>query len=336
MGTKQGFWHWPRFDEVVGSHMCDRALLGVGESIFTTRPQYTANALHRLSGAKKSDWLALLGDNEASLELRCTAGLFLAISGDPRIKTLNPEMCEVHGGNVHIGLAPTDVSRVFHELTGLGIDRDWIRKETPRHEVDLAPYRIGKYPVTNQEFRDYLLKTGGTSIPTSWRFGRFPVEKANHPVHTISAQVASLYCKWLSCQTRRLFRLPSEAEWEFAAAGPEGCDYPWGNTFEPGHANTAEEGLFASTSVGTFPRGQSWCGAHDMAGNVEEFVNDTYSPYPGAALIEDDLSKTLKSFHVARGGSYTRFRDLARTRRRHGHYPRDVYVMGFRIAESCD
>ena len=171
-------------------------------------------------------------------------------------------------------------------------------------------------------------------IPKGWRFGRFPEHEANHPVHTVTAAQADAYCDWLAHATGRAFRLPTEAEWEYAAAGLQGHDFPWGDTWAADHANTAEEGLFCSSPVGAFPKGVSWCGAHDMAGNVEEYMADDYRIYPGGPEISDDLSIQLGSYRVARGGSFTRFRDLARTRRRHGRYASEVYVMGFRLAES--
>jgi formylglycine-generating enzyme required for sulfatase activity len=71
-----------------------------------------------------------------------------------------------------------------------------------------------------------------------------------------------------------------------------------------------------------------------MAGNVEEYVADDYKPYPGSTAPQDDLVLANGNYRVARGGSFTRFYDLARCKRRHGHYPKDIYVMGFRLAVS--
>ena len=72
-----------------------------------------------------------------------------------------------------------------------------------------------------------------------------------------------------------------------------------------------------------------------MAGNVEEYVSDDYAAYPGGEFVTDHLVQIHGRYRVARGGSFARYRDLARTRRRHGHNPRSVtYAMGFRLAES--
>jgi len=153
-------------------------------------------------------------------------------------------------------------------------------------------------------------------------------------VSGIDVEDAECYVRWLTEKTGRHFRLPSEAEWEFAAAGPENFCYPWGESFLPDHANTAESSFFCTTPVGLFSCGASPFGCLDMAGNVEEFVADTYHPYPGGLCIRDDLVSTVGHHRVAHGGSFSRFRDLARTTRRHGKFPRDIYVMGFRLAES--
>lgn len=161
-----------------------------------------------------------------------------------------------------------------------------------------------------------------------------PDYAANRPVYTVSAAAAEAYASWMSAKTGRSFRLPSEAEWELAPAGPEGREFPWGDVFEPHRTNTREAGLLTSTPVGMFPGGATPSGIQDMAGNVEEYVADDYVPYPGGPIVRDDLVEAVGCYRVARGGSFTRFRDLARCRRRHGRYPRPIYVMGFRLAEG--
>ncbi len=110
--------------------------------------------------------------------------------------------------------------------------------------------------------------------------------------------------------------------------------YPWGDRFEADRANTVESGILATTPVGVFPGGRSPCGALDMAGNVEEYVADDYAAYPGGVHVGDDLHAEEGAYRVARGGSFARYRDLARCQRRHGWYWRPVYVMGVRLAET--
>lgn len=98
-----------------------------------------------------------------------------------------------------------------------------------------------------------------------------------------------------------------------------------------------ETGVHTTTPVGAFPGGRSLHGLLDMAGNVEEFVADRYVPYEGAPADRkgDDLTRDVgEDYRVTRGGSFARYGDLTRTRRRHGPYPGPEYPPGFRVA--CD
>jgi formylglycine-generating enzyme required for sulfatase activity len=271
----------------------------------------------------------------STLPARIACGNLLALVGDPRISVERPRMVDIRGGDVEIGLPSDEVGAVLERFTGLGLDRSWIEKECPRHRVALSPYRMACYPVTNAEYRAFLLDTGHPELPSSWHFRRFPQERANHPVYTISPESADAYASWLAQLTGRGFRLPTEAEWEWAAAGPEHREFPWGPLFDADLANTAETGLFSSSPVGAFVGGESPFGVMDMAGNVEEYVADVYAAYPGGSFVADHLVQIQGTYRVARGGSFARFRDLARTRRRHGHNPKSAtYAMGFRLAES--
>lgn len=289
-----------------------------------------------LLGTDTSRCAELAEDPQQGLYLRLAAGNILALQGDPRISPFSPAMITISAHEpVTLGLAFEDAMSVHRQMESLGVLIDWIEKECPVYEVELAPFRIAKYPVTNSEFSIFLEETGHADLPTSWIFGRYPLEKANHPVFTIKPETADAYANWLARKTGRAFRLPTEAEWEFSAAGPDRLDFPWGNEFIGKIVNTAELGLLDSSPIGCFPAGNSAYGVTDMAGNVEEYVSATYSPYPGGRLIIDDLYNIRSDYRIARGGSFTRFRDLARTRRRHGWNPNSaVYVMGFRLAES--
>jgi len=294
-----------------------------------------AEATRSLRQAPGQVRLATIAGPDATLPARIAAGNLLALAGDPRIDPLAPAMCDVPGGEVAIGLDPAQVAATVAALVDLGIDPGWIAKEAPRHRVTLAAYRIARFPVTNAEYRLFLAETGHAALPTSWALRRYPAERANHPVYTVAAGDADAYAAWLSARTGRHFRLPGEAEWEYAAAGPEGRDYPWGAEWHPQCANTGECGLFDTSPVGAFAAGAAWCGALDMGGNVEEYVAGDYAAYPGGAAVADHLVQIHGAYRVARGGGFSRFRDLARTRRRHGHNPRSAtYAMGFRLAEA--
>ena len=329
-------WHWPIFPEVLCGQMTDRERLGLPDHFAPDRfSDRLPEAYDRLRGLDQDRLAGLCEDPSASLLDRLAAGGLLALIGDPRLDPLRPAMVPVPGGRVEIGLADTELDAVLERYAGLGLASAWIEKECPRHGVSLEPYALGRYPVTNGEYRAFLLETRFAELPTSWAFRRYPQALANHPVYTVTPAAADAYAAWLSRKTGRSFRLPSEAEWEFAAAGPEGLEFPWGAAFDAERANTAETGLFASSPVGVFVGGASPFGAADMAGNVEEYVTDSYAPYPGGAFVADHLTQIHGQYRVARGGSFARFRDLARTRRRHGANPNSAtYAMGFRLAED--
>jgi formylglycine-generating enzyme required for sulfatase activity len=329
-------WHWPTFDGVLCGATTDRERLGLPDYFVADRFGSRLPAVYeRLRGIGKKQLAALCEDASTPLIDRVAAGNLLAVLGDPRIETLSPPMIAIEGGQVEIGLDQADLDSTVARFANLGLDRKWFEKECPRHPVNLKPYAIGKYPVTNQEYRDFLLDTRYAELPSSWTFRRYPQERSNHPVYTISPDAADAYVGWLAKTTGRPFRLPTEAEWEFAAAGPASFEFPWGQDFSPDRANTVETGLFQTSAVGVFVDGDAPFGVADMAGNVEEYVSDTYAAYPNGPFIADHLVDIHGTYRIARGGSFARFRDLARTRRRHGHNPRSVtYAMGFRLAET--
>jgi len=285
-------------------------------------------------GLSKESLVRLINDRANSLKERFAIGQLLALIGDTRIKTLQPQMRIIPTANVSIGLEKKQVENVVSKYKSVGVLDDWIKKETPRFSVHINTYSMAVFPVTNKEYRDYLSDEQSGEIPSSWTFGRYPNHLSNHPVATISDVAAVNYTKWLSRKTGRRFRLPTEIEWEYAAAGVKGLEFPWGNEYVRENANTAELGIFATTTVGIFLEGSSPFGLLDMAGNVEEYTSSDYWVYPGGDRVEDDLLTLTKSYKIARGGSCTRFSDLARCRRRHGRYSKDIYVMGFRLAED--
>lgn len=328
--------HWPVFDTILCGNMTDRERLGLPDYYCADRFGDALPALYaRLRHCEHNELVRNCEDRGTPLIERIVAGNLLALLGDSRLDVQQPPMITIEGGTVMIGLDEAGVEGMLARYSQLGLDRSWITKECPRHPVTLPRYRIGKYPVTNQEYVTFLRETQYAELPSSWTFRRYPQERSNHPVYTVSATAADAYARWLTALTGRRFRLPSEAEWEYAAAGPTGLEFPWGDDFEADRANTAEAGLFCSSPVGVFVQGNSPCGMADMAGNVEEYVADTYAPYPGGQFVTDHLATMQGDYRVARGGSFARFRDLARTRRRHGHNPRSAtYAMGFRLAED--
>ncbi|MGG2463907.1 formylglycine-generating enzyme family protein [Streptomyces sp. RGM 3693] len=276
----------------------------------------------------------LCGNATEDFARRYAAGSLLALRGDPRIRPDDPDMVPLPAAHCAIGLPEEHVQHVVQEWADVGVQESWIKKECPRHQVHLAAFRLMRYPVTNLEYRAFLEDTGTDALPTSWEFGGYPLHRANHPVWTVRPQDADAYATWLATRTARPFRLPTEAEWEYAASGGDPQrTFPWGPDFRPDHANTVEHGPLTTTPVGIYPAGRTPFGVDDLAGNVEEYVADDYHPYPGGAQVADDLT-TTGSYRIARGGSFTRFGDLARCTRRHGWFDRKIYAIGFRLVEE--
>lgn len=143
-------------------------------------------------------------------------------------------------------------------------DKNAQPREQPQHRVYVSEFYIGKYPVTNAQYAAF------TKI-------QIPSGKENHPVVNISWDVAVAFCEWLSQETGKQFRLPTEAEWEKAARGTDGRIYPWGNEWDAKRLNSSKSKIGGTTPVGKYsPAGDSPYGLADMSGNVWEWCADSF------------------------------------------------------------
>ncbi len=203
--------------------------------------------------------------------------------------------------------------------------------EKPPHEVDLPAYQIDLFEVANAQFAAFVKATGyqteaeragaNRTWRTEWGQG-----KDNHPVVRVSWNDAAAYCAWAGK------RLPTEAEWERAARGPEGFIYPWGNTYDLAKANGKDSGLRSTVAVGSYGQGVSPYGLFDMAGNVREWTADPgYLPYPGNNVPSSYYGNTLR---VLRGGGwFDETLDLRTTRRNPTSPNAANWDIGFRCAK---
>ncbi len=182
--------------------------------------------------------------------------------------------------------------------------------EDPPHQVRISPFWLAETPVTRREYAIYL-EQGDCEEPTYWKDGRF--SQPDQPVIGVSWHEAMAYCRWLSETTGLPISLPTEAQWEFAARGPEGLDYPSGNNLpDASRACFGRDwGTGGPASVGSFPDGCGPFGHLDLAGNVWEWCADAwdekaYEKREGKGEVVDPVVEGKEdSSRVLRGGGWS-------------------------------
>jgi formylglycine-generating enzyme required for sulfatase activity len=184
-----------------------------------------------------------------------------------------------------------------------GKDEDAREDEQPQHRLDLPEFYIGKYPVTNAQYAAFVEATDHRA-PGYWNHDGVPSGKSGHPVVKVSWRDAIAFCRWLSWETGKEFTLPSEAEWEKAARGPDGRIYPWGNQSPTADLCNFAKNVGGTTPVGTYsPQGDSPYGCADMAGNVWEWTRSLKRDYPyDLGDGREDLE--ISDWRVLRGGAF--------------------------------
>ncbi len=226
---------------------------------------------------------------------------------------------------------------------------DGYSDEQPVHEQCFEQaFWIGQTEVTNAQYAAFMDAGGYTNAtywteagwswrqsenrtqPDCWTNSAF--NQLDQPVVCVTWYEAVAYSAWLSATSGETFRLPTEAEWEYAARGPDGLIYPWGNEWNADNAVTGEtsRGLAA---VGSRPAGASWVGALDMSGNVWEWLSSQYAAYPYSATDgREDVQADAR--RVVRGGSWDIYQDFARASVRGNFSPRgrSRLNLGFRVS----
>jgi len=233
------------------------------------------------------------------------------------------EMISIPAGPFTMGTGADEIERLAgeFELARTWVEKGYFAREQPQHRVSLPPYLIGKHPVMVGQYRSFV-GAGGyrerrywTAAGWTWREAANRREPAywddrawsgdeRRPVVGVSWYEAVAYCRWLSLETGRDIRLPTEAEWEKAARGEEGRTFPWGDEFDGERCNVRVGGLGRTVAVGSYsPAGDSPYGCAEMVGNVSEWTLTCFTPYPyrigdGRDDPEGDLER------VTRGGSW--------------------------------
>jgi formylglycine-generating enzyme required for sulfatase activity len=203
-------------------------------------------------------------------------------------------------------------------------------QEQPQHLVSLPDYAIGQYPITNAHYQVFAR---AAQRPFEFLAGR-----EHHPAVNVAWDDAVAFCVWLSRLTGRTFRLPSEAEWEKAARGPDGRLFPWGDAWDDTRLNAAQPHL-GTTPVGQFsPLGDSPYGVADLSGNVWEWCADWFDArhYARRAQrgrpVRRPLGPAAGAGCVARGGAFDSPARQARAAYRNWFYPYNTRPnLGFRI-----
>ncbi len=205
-------------------------------------------------------------------------------------------------------------------------------EEADAHRVTLGAFAIGRFPVTAGQYGLFVRDTGQPP-PPHLPDGRPHLLFADHPVVHVSWFDALAFCAWLTDQLGRACRLPTEAEWEMAARGPERLIYPWGNTYFDEKCNTWTAGGGFTSPVDAFPGGASPFGVMDMAGNVWEWCSSIARDYPYVPADGREDLADREAWRVLRGGSWYDTGWGVRAARRLGSPPsRSSQNTGFRIA----
>lgn len=137
----------------------------------------------------------------------------------------------------------------------------------------LDEFEISVYPVTNEQYLNFIKETGQSELPEHWNNDLnhpFDAEIADHPVSHISYTDVSAYCEWIG------YRLPTGQEWEKAARGTNGNLYPWGNVYNSKNCNSAESGNRGIVAVDQYDKGKSPVGCYQMTGNISEWTDENY------------------------------------------------------------
>jgi formylglycine-generating enzyme required for sulfatase activity len=211
--------------------------------------------------------------------------------------------------------------------------------ERPPHDVELTSFYMDAREVTNAQYQQCVQAGACTQPhyaddacydPMGRQIGA-AFQNAAQPVVCVDWQQAKSFCEYADQ------RLPTEAEWEKAAAGPEGYMWSFGNAFDATQANTAENSQGIPVPVGSYPA--NGYGLYDMSGNVSEWVEDQYDE---AFYAKPEASRPNPVHHgsgagtrVQRGGAWWHGIEGVRTTRRHWESPDEVSTLvGFRCAKS--
>ncbi|WP_162528464.1 formylglycine-generating enzyme family protein [Novosphingobium sp. BW1] len=305
------------------------------------------------------------------------AGTALAGAGlsQPAVagKSGSSDMVAIPAGTFLMGStkAETDAEQTLTHHTGLAVDDDFAPREKPQHEVHVPAFEIATTMVTRGQFARFVAATGytakgcyaylgtkyGMREDADWQSIGFP-QSDQHPVTCVNYDDASAYVSWLSQETGTQFRLPTEAEFEYATRAGTTTSRYWGDdiTLQCAYANGADitvqqrdsdwitaqchDDYYGPSPVATFAP-NAW-GLYDMIGNlyqlVEDCWHDTYegAPSDGSAWTDGAINGSACELHPIRGGSHSPHPGSMRSASRVMTNDTRSAFVGFRVARSVD
>ena len=203
--------------------------------------------------------------------------------------------------------------------------------ERPLNTVAVDDFYMDYREVTNNHYLRFITATNRPA-PANWPEGKVPAGWEALPVTDVTWNDAAAFCQWRSRPEGYKVRLPTEAEWEYAARGQDGRRYPWGNEWVAGNVNGNDSGRNQPAAVGSFAAGNSPFGLQDMSGNVWEWTADNLTLYPDSKAKIDPLSARDK---VIRGGSFADSPDTLTTSYRSWMAPETMSEkIGFRCVAT--
>jgi formylglycine-generating enzyme required for sulfatase activity len=314
------------------------------------------------------------------LLLVLSGGFACAAESPAEARTATDGMVLILAGEFTMGSDKEENVSMWRQANALnpyGFNEQLYINERPAHKVSLPTFQIDKYEVTSGQYFDFWIATQHR-IPTTWKRNGYdlgneylaglPLEELRQiasdkfkldmdvtkmapeaiiaelnkiqaardamPVTSVTWADAVDYCKWAGK------RLPTEAEWEKAARGPQGFEYPWGNKWDPTKINSMSNDAETPYSPpGSYPEDKSGYGVYDMAANVAEWVSDWYDAYPGAKP-DPTIRFYGKGHRVVRGGMassghYDSISVVFRNARRMHLRPDTALIdLGFRCAKD--
>jgi formylglycine-generating enzyme required for sulfatase activity len=231
-----------------------------------------------------------------------------------KVAGIEIEMVYIPGGRFVMGTGEEEIERLVQKY-----DWNWYRKESPEHEVRVEEFYLGKYPITQKQWKEIALleKVERELNPEPSRF-----KGENRPVERVSWEEAVEFCRRLRRETGKEYKLPSEAQWEYGCRGGTKTAFSYGETLTEELANYRASETYAeeragrwlgeTTEVGKYPA-NPW-GLYDMHGNVWEWCEDEWHKnYEGAPQDGRAWQGGDSSAYVVRGGSWLNYSDDCRS-----------------------